>query len=158
MPRVVVTGLGLVTSLGSDVESSWKALCAGASGVGEITGYDTSQHKVHFGAEVKHFDPLPYMNRKEVHRSDPYEQFAIATSKQALAQACLEITDENADEIGVYIGSGIGLNEEGQEITFPRRCSLVSIQPVSTTASHPCSARSRTRSHHLSSYQAQNTA
>ena len=108
MPRVVITGLGLVTSLGNDVESSWKALCAGKSGIDEITGYDTSNYRVHFGGQVKNFDFAPYMSRKEARRSDPYAQFAIATAKQALTQARLTITSENANETGVYIGSGIG--------------------------------------------------
>ncbi len=78
------------------------------SGVGEIDGYDTSQHRVHFGAEVRNFDPALYMDRKEIRHSDPYEQLAIATARQALDQSSLMITDENADDIGVYIGSGIG--------------------------------------------------
>src|SRR5947209_3786912 len=108
MSRVVVTGLGLVTSLGNDLQSSWDALCAGKSGVAEITGYDISQFRVHFGAQVRNFEPALYMDRKEVRRTDPYEHIAIATSKQALAQAGLQITPENADDIGVYIGSGIG--------------------------------------------------
>jgi 3-oxoacyl-[acyl-carrier-protein] synthase II len=108
MSRVVVTGLGLITALGNDLASSWEALCQGKSGVAEITNFDTSEYRVHFGAEVKNFDPLPYMDRKEVRRNDPYEQIAIATTKQALAQAGLQITEENGDDIGVYIGSGIG--------------------------------------------------
>ena len=108
MSRVVVTGLGLVTSLGNDVNENWEALTQGKSGIGEITGYDTSRFRVHFSGEIKNFDPLLYMDRKEVRRNDPYEQLSIATVKQALAQAGLQITDENADDIGVYIGSGIG--------------------------------------------------
>jgi 3-oxoacyl-[acyl-carrier-protein] synthase II len=108
MSRVVVTGMGLITSLGNDLASSWEALCQGKSGVGEITAYDTSQHRVHFGAEIKNFDPSLYMDRKEMRRTDPYEQLAIATSRQALAQAELKITDDIADDVGVYIGSGIG--------------------------------------------------
>jgi 3-oxoacyl-[acyl-carrier-protein] synthase II len=108
MSRVVVTGLGLVTSLGNDLASSWEALCQGKSGISEITAYDTSQHRVHFGGQIKTFDPTPYMDRKEARRNDPYEQLAIATSRQALAHANLEITDDIADDVGVYIGSGIG--------------------------------------------------
>src|SRR2546429_8909359 len=108
MTRVVVTGLGLVTSLGNDLATSWEALCQGKSGVAEITGYDHSKYRVHFGAQVKDFDPLLYMDKKEVRRNDPYEHIAIATAKQALAQSGLYINDENADDIGVYIGSGIG--------------------------------------------------
>jgi 3-oxoacyl-[acyl-carrier-protein] synthase II len=108
MSRVVVTGLGLITAVGNDVASSWEALCQGKSGVGEITNFDTSDFRIHFGAQVKDFDPLLYMDRKELRRNDPYEQIAIATTKQALGQAELQITAENADDIGVYIGSGIG--------------------------------------------------
>jgi len=108
MSRVVVTGLGLITSVGNDLASSWEALCQGKSGVSEIDSYDSSQHRVHFGGQVRNFDPSVYMDRKEVRRNDPYEQFSIATSRQALDQSGLKITDENADDIGVYIGSGIG--------------------------------------------------
>ncbi len=108
MSRVVVTGLGLVTSLGNDLASSWDALCQGKSGIGEITAYDTSQHRVHFGGQIRNFDPSLYMDRKEARRNDPYEQLAIATAKQALEQAHLQITDDVADDVGVYIGSGIG--------------------------------------------------
>ncbi len=108
MSRVVVTGLGLITSLGNDLNTNWEALIEGKSGIGEITAYDTSRFRVHFAGEVKDFDPLPYMDRKQARRADPYEQLAIAAAKQALAQAKLQITPENADDIGVYIGSGIG--------------------------------------------------
>ncbi len=108
MSRVVVTGLGLITSVGNDLASSWEALCQGKSGVGEIDSYDSSQHRVHFGAQVRNFDPSVYMDRKEARRNDPYEQLSIATSRQALDQSGLKITDENAGDIGVYIGSGIG--------------------------------------------------
>jgi 3-oxoacyl-[acyl-carrier-protein] synthase II len=108
LPRVVVTGVGLLTPVGNDVTSTWEALCQGKSGVGPITCYDSSRFRVHFGAEVKNFDPSLYMDRKEIRRTDPYERFAIATAKQALAQSGLQITKDNADDIGVYIGSGIG--------------------------------------------------
>src|SRR5215469_1800943 len=106
--RVVVTGLGLLTPVGNDVASTWQALCESRSGVGPISGYDTSRFRVHFGAEIKQFDPALYMDRKEIRRTDPYEHFAVAAAKQALAQADVKITEENADDIGVYIGSGIG--------------------------------------------------
>src|SRR5437016_6091488 len=108
MTRVVVTGLGLVTSLGNDLATSWEALCQGKSGVAEISGNEHSKYRVNVGAQVKDFDPLLYMDKKEVRRNDPYEHIAIATAKQALAQSGLHINDENADDIGVYIGSGIG--------------------------------------------------
>src|SRR5215469_8726292 len=108
MTRVVVTGMGMVTSVGNDVASTWEALCQGKSGASEIEGYDTSRHRVHFAAQVKHFDPSLYLDRKEIRRNDAYEHMAIGASMQAIAQSGLKITEENADEIGVYIGSGIG--------------------------------------------------
>ena len=108
LPRVVVTGMGLLTPVGNDVPSTWEALCQGKSGVGPITSYDTSQFCVHFGAEIKNFDPLLYMDRKTIRHTDPFEHFAVATAKQALIQSGLKITEENADDIGVYIGSGVG--------------------------------------------------
>jgi 3-oxoacyl-[acyl-carrier-protein] synthase II len=108
MSRVVVTGLGLVTSLGKDLASSWEALSQGKSGISEITGYDTRRHRVHIGGEIKDFDPTLYMDRKEARRTDLYEQLAIIASKQALTHANLQITDDIADDVGVYIGSGIG--------------------------------------------------
>lgn len=108
MSRVVVTGMGMVTSLGNTVAENWEALIQGKSGISEIAAYDTSKFRVHFGGEIKTFNPLLYIDRKEARRNDPYEHLAIATSKQALEQSDLKITDENADDIGVYIGSGIG--------------------------------------------------
>jgi 3-oxoacyl-[acyl-carrier-protein] synthase II len=107
-PRAVVTGMGLLTPVGNNVASTWESLCQGRSGVGPITAYDTSRFRVHFGAEIKQFDPSLYMDRKEIRRTDPYEQFAVATAKQAFAQSGLQITEENAFDVGVCIGSGIG--------------------------------------------------
>ena len=134
--RVVVTGLGLVTSLGNDVASTWKALCEGVSGVEPITSYDTSRFRVHFGGEIKNFDPALYMERKEIRRNDPFAHYAVAATRQALAQAGLQITDENADDVGVYIGSGIGglttiyeqfavLFEKGPERISPHFANMI---------------------------------
>ncbi len=130
MSRVVVTGLGLITSLGNDLATSWEALCQGKSGVAEIKGYDTSRFRVHFAAEVRNLNLSAYMDRKEARRNDPFEQLSIMASKQTLLHAGLEITPENADDIGVYIGSGIGglvtlhdqfkvLHEKGPERISP---------------------------------------
>jgi len=106
--RVVITGMGLLTPVGNNVSTTWEALCQGTSGVGPITLFDTSRFRVHFGAEVKNFNPAEYMERKEIRRTDPYEHFAIAAASQALAQSGLQITEENADDVGIYIGSSIG--------------------------------------------------
>src|SRR5436189_2506436 len=95
LPRVVVTGLGLVTSLGNDVASTWEALCQGKSGIGPITSYDSSRFRVHFGGEIKQFDPSLYMEQKAIRRTDPYTHLAVATTKQALVQAGLKITEKN---------------------------------------------------------------
>lgn len=108
MSRVVVTGMGLITSLGNDLASSWEGVYQGKSGIGEITTYDTSQHRVRIGGQVKNFDPSSYLNSKEIRRNDPYEHLAIGTAMQALSQSNLKITDENAQDVGVCIGSGIG--------------------------------------------------
>ena len=108
VPRVVVTGMGLLTSLGNDVPTTWQGLCQGQSGVDTITTFDTSRLHVHFGAELKNFDPTHYMERKEARRTDPFEQYAIVAAKQALQQAGLQVTEENADQVGVLVGSCYG--------------------------------------------------
>jgi 3-oxoacyl-[acyl-carrier-protein] synthase II len=106
--RVVVTGIGLVTPVGNDTASTWQALIEGRSGVGPITYFDASDQEARIAAEVKHFDPLQYMDRKEARRNDQFVQFAMAASKQALADANFAVTEANADDVGVIIGSGIG--------------------------------------------------
>jgi 3-oxoacyl-[acyl-carrier-protein] synthase II len=106
--RVVITGMGLVSPLGNTTEETWAALLAGKSGVDYITRFDTSQHKVKFAAETKHFDPLNFVEKKEVKKMDYYIFFAIAAAKEALADSGLQITPDMAEEVGVYIGSGIG--------------------------------------------------
>ncbi|HLZ23698.1 MAG TPA: beta-ketoacyl-ACP synthase II [Ktedonobacterales bacterium] len=107
--RVVVTGIGLVTPVGHDMAATWEALCAGRSGVAPITSFDTHDHAVTFGAEVKDFDPTPYYeNKKEIRRNDPFVHLALAASKQAIADADFVVTEENADDVGVLIGSGVG--------------------------------------------------
>ncbi len=99
----------MVTPVGHDTESTWQALCAGRSGVGLITSFDTSDYPVKFAAEVKGFDPLPYFeNKKEVRHNDPFVHYALAAAKQALADAAFTVTEANADEVGVLIGSGTG--------------------------------------------------
>ena len=106
--RVVVTGLGLVTPLGNAVGATWAGLIAGQSSAGPITKFDASEFSVRFACEVKDFDPLKYVEKKEVRKMGAFTQYAIAASDEALADSGLKITDENADDIGVYISSGIG--------------------------------------------------
>lgn len=106
--RVVVTGLGAVTPVGNDVASSWRALLAGTSGAGPITRFDPTDFKVRFACEVKGFDPLAFMDRKEAKRADVYTQYALAASVQAMADAGLSDGGFVPEEAGVIIGSGIG--------------------------------------------------
>ena len=106
--RVVITGLGLITPLGGDVESSWAALKAGKSGIARISRFDASILETQIAGEVKDFDPLQYLDRKEVRRTDRFAQFSVAAAIQALRDAKLEITPDLAPRVGVTFGSGIG--------------------------------------------------
>src|SRR5688572_14582962 len=107
--RVVVTGMGALTPVGNDVASTWRALNAGASGAANITKFDASKFPVRFACEVKGFDPLQYMDRKEAKRADWYAQYAIAASVQAMKDAGLDNgASADPDRVGVILGSGIG--------------------------------------------------
>lgn len=106
--RVVITGLGLVTPLGLDVETSWAALQAGTSGIGPITRFDPEGLETKIAGEIPSFDPLQYLDRKEVRRTDRFAQFSVASAAQALSDAKLEITGDLAPRVGVAFGSGIG--------------------------------------------------
>ena len=106
--RVVITGLGAVTSVGLDVASTWRALLDGASGGGPITKFDAARFPVRFACEVKGFDPLQYMDRKEAKRSDAYTQYAVAASLQAMADAGLTAGGFDPEMTGVIVGSGVG--------------------------------------------------
>ncbi|HEY7358064.1 MAG TPA: beta-ketoacyl synthase N-terminal-like domain-containing protein, partial [Ktedonobacterales bacterium] len=105
--RVAVTGIGMVTPLGNDTTSSWEALKKGVSGAGPITHFDASAHETRIAAEVKGFDPLAYMDRKEVRRNDLFAQFALAATVQALKDSMLEVGPV-AEDTGIILGSGIG--------------------------------------------------
>lgn len=108
--RVVVTGVGLLTPVGNDVDRAWSALGEGRSGAGPITQFDTEDFSVRFACEVKDFDPVDYMDRKEARRTDRFAQFAMAVAEEAMRHAGLEdVIDEiDRDRVGVIIGSGIG--------------------------------------------------
>ncbi|MBN2371902.1 MAG: beta-ketoacyl-ACP synthase II [Vicinamibacteria bacterium] len=106
--RVVVTGVGLITPLGLDARSTWRALIGGESGIGTISFFDTSRFSVSIAGEVKSFDPLAWVAKKDVKKMDRFIQFAIAAADQAIKDAALQVTPENAERTGVYISSGIG--------------------------------------------------
>src|SRR3989442_5080742 len=106
--RVVITGIGMITPLGSSVEKSWEGLLAGRSGIGQITRFDPTGLETTIAGEVGDFDPLEYMDRKEMRRADRFVQFAVAVATQALGDAQLQITPELAPRVGVAFGSGIG--------------------------------------------------
>ncbi|HEX8707412.1 MAG TPA: beta-ketoacyl-ACP synthase II [Pyrinomonadaceae bacterium] len=106
--RVVVTGLGLVTPVGNSVESTWSALMAGRSGVDYIKKFDVEKFPVRFAAEVKDFDPLAFVEKKEARKMGAFIHYAIAASDEAIKDSGLSITDENSEQVGTYISSGIG--------------------------------------------------
>ena len=106
--RVVVTGVGLISSVGIGTEANWTALLAGRSGIGPITHFDASEFSARIAGEVKGFDPLRFMDKKDVKKMDVFIQFAVAAAEFAVADAALAITPDNADETGVFIASGIG--------------------------------------------------
>ena len=106
--RVVVTGLGLICGVGNSTGEVWKALVAGKSGVGRITGFDAGNFACQIAAEVKNFDPLKYIEKKEVKKMARFIHFAIAAADEAMQMSGLKITPENDERVGVHIGSGIG--------------------------------------------------
>ncbi len=114
--RVVITGLGAVTPLGNDVESSWAALIAGASGAGPITRFDTAGFAVDFACEVKDFDPVQYVDYKAARRMDRFTHLVLGAARQAEADAGLDIASE-AERIGAAVGTGIGGLQSFQDCT-----------------------------------------
>ncbi|PAU75706.1 beta-ketoacyl-ACP synthase II [Halomonas salipaludis] len=106
--RVVVTGLGLVTPVGNTVDASWANIVAGKSGIAAIEHFDVSGFNTRFGGSVKDFDISPYLNPKDARKMDLFIQYGVAAGAQAISDAGLECSEENADRIGVAIGSGIG--------------------------------------------------
>ena len=108
MRRIVVTGLGLITPVGHTVDETWENIVAGKSGVSAIDAFDTTGFASRIGATVRDFDLSPYMSPKEARKTDSFIHYGIAAAKQAIADAGLEVSDENRERIGIAIGSGIG--------------------------------------------------
>jgi len=107
--RVVITGMGVVTPLGNEVELFWKNLVAGVSGIGPITEFDASAYRCRIAGEVRNFEPIPYFKTpKDVHRTDRFTQFAVAAAKEAMADAGLTEPIGDPERFGAIIGSGIG--------------------------------------------------
>ncbi len=106
--RVVVTGMGLVIPTGIGVETSWKNVCEGNSGIGPLTRFDTNGFETKIAGEVKNFNPESYIDKKEIKKMDLFIHFAIAATKEALEDARLDITPENSEKIGVIVGTGLG--------------------------------------------------
>ena len=106
--RVVVTGIGLVTPVGNSVETTWTALVQGRSGADYIKKFDTEKFSVRFACEIKDFDPLNYVEKKEARKMGAFIHYAIAASQEAVDDSGLKITDEVAENVGTYISSGIG--------------------------------------------------
>ncbi|MBI5082386.1 MAG: beta-ketoacyl-ACP synthase II [Chloroflexi bacterium] len=127
--RVVITGIGTLSPLGLDVESTWQKIKSGTSGVAPITLFDASEHETKFAAEVKGFDPESILGRRDARRMDRFVQFAVVATQQALEDSKLKIDDSNRDRVGILVGTGIGginvvLSEvETYRVKGPRRVS-----------------------------------
>ncbi|TFG57694.1 MAG: beta-ketoacyl-[acyl-carrier-protein] synthase II [Candidatus Aminicenantes bacterium] len=106
--RVVVTGIGLVSPLGTGTDKNWQALLRGESGIALLTRFDVSRHATRFGGEVKDFDPLLFVDRKEVRKMDPFTQFALAAAHLAVEDSGIAPGDLQSDRAGTYVGSGVG--------------------------------------------------
>ncbi|HEO8421115.1 TPA: beta-ketoacyl-ACP synthase II [Yersinia enterocolitica] len=121
--RVVVTGIGAVTPLGNDAITTWDNIVAGVSGIGPLTRINADEYPAKVAAEVKDFNPEDFMDKKDARKMDRFTQYAVAASMMAVKDADLQITDENAPRIGVWIGSGIGGMEtfENQYEIFQKR-------------------------------------
>ncbi|MDH5364118.1 MAG: beta-ketoacyl-ACP synthase II [Dehalococcoidia bacterium] len=140
--RVVVTGMGVVSPVGLTVSEMWEALISGKSGIDYISHFDPAPFETKFAAEVKGFDPMTYVSRKEAHRMDRFTQLAVAASLQAVEAAGLKIDDSNAEETGVFIGNSVcGLLEVSEQLKIlseagPRRISPI-LAPTMTGDAPP---------------------
>ena len=106
--RVVITGLGMVAPVGNDVASAWASILAGRSGIGPVTRIDTTTFPTHFGGEIRGLHLEPFITAKDARRMDPFMQYGIVAGMQAMRDSGLVVTEENADRIGILMGSGMG--------------------------------------------------
>ncbi len=141
-PRVVVTGLGVITSLGLDVESFWNNILAGKNGINRVTQFDVTDYPCKIGAEITGFDAASYMDPKEVRRNDRYTHFGFIAAKKAVADAGLNPAAEDSNRMGVIIGSGIGgmhTYEQQLRILWERGPRKVSPFTIPSLISNMCS-------------------
>lgn len=108
MRRVVVTGLGVISALGTGVEKNWSALMEGRSGIARITRFDASELPTQIAGEVKDFDPADFIDKKEIKKMDLFIQYALGAAQIAMDDSGLQITEENAERVGVLVGAGLG--------------------------------------------------
>ncbi len=117
--RVVVTGLGIVSPVGSSVSTAWENILAGRSGIGPIEHFDASAFAVRFGGSVRDFKVEDYLTAKDARKMDPFIHYGLGAAVQAIRDAGLEVNEANAERIGVAIGSGIGASAASKKATMP---------------------------------------
>jgi 3-oxoacyl-[acyl-carrier-protein] synthase II len=128
--RVVITGLGIVSPVGNDVPGAWAAILAGRSGIGAVTRFDAGSFPTHFGGEIRELDLEPFMSVKDARRMDAFMQYGVVAGMQAMRDSGLEVTPDNADRIGVLMGSGMG-GLESIEVTYDKYLETHSPKKVS---------------------------
>lgn len=129
--RVVITGIGAVTPIGHGREGLWQGVRRGHSGVRRVSAFDASSYRCQVAAEVRDFDPTPYLDKKQLKRLDRYSQFAVCTARMAVADAGLELDAQPHDRVGVCIGSALGgmVTAEEQHVEFAAR-GLSGVSPM----------------------------
>ena len=136
--RVVITGLGAVTPLGNDVETTWESLSPGSSGAGPITQFDSTDYAVHFACEVKDFDPTEYIDRKQARRMDRFAHLIVAAARQAEADSGPRDRAKESDRVGAAIATGIGGLKAFQDChSRAARARPRPRQPVLDPGDHP---------------------
>jgi 3-oxoacyl-[acyl-carrier-protein] synthase II len=117
--RVVITGLGIVSPVGNEIEAAWAAIVAGRSGIGPVTRIDTTTYPTHFGGEIRQLDLAPYITAKDARRMDAFMQYGVVAGMQAMRDSGYVVTEANSDRIGILMGSGMG-GLESIEVTYDK--------------------------------------
>ncbi len=113
--RVVITGLGIVSPVGNEVEAAWSSIVAGRSGIGPITRVDTATYPTHFGGEIRDLDLAPYLSPKDARRMDAFMQYGVVAGMQAMRDSGFVVTEANSERVGILMGSGMGGLESIEE-------------------------------------------